>query len=104
MTQVGPPSRSNSPSHLCADEGLVDMAAANAGCKLGQAVSFRDSSTGYFKSSKLWLQLPGLSSAMLAAGPTALSAETDLRGPLRFVSAHSLLSTKLVCLDSIWLT
>jgi len=37
---------------------------------------------------KLWLQLPGLSSAMLAAGPTTLSAETDLRSPFRFVSAH----------------
>jgi len=87
-TQVGTPSRSHSPSNVCADNALVDMAAANAGRKLGPAASSPASSSGYFTPDKLRLQLAGLSSAMLAAGPTALSAETDLRSPLQFVSAH----------------
>jgi len=64
------------------------MAAADAGEKLGLAASSRVTSSGDFTPGKLRLQLPGLSSAMLAAGPTALSAETDVRSPLRFVSAH----------------
>ena len=87
-TQVGTPSRSYSPSNLYADDALVDMAAAHAGRKLGLAASSRASLSEYFTPGTLWLQLPGLSSAMLAAGSTALSAEMDLRSPLRFVSAH----------------
>jgi len=87
-TQVGTPSRSHSPSKLCANDTLVDIAAADAGRKLGPTASSRASSSGYFTTRKLQLQLPGLSSAMLAAGPTPLSAETDLRSPLQFVSAH----------------
>jgi len=87
-TQVGTPSRSHSPSNLCADNALVDMKAANAGRRLGLAVSPRASASGYFTPGKLLLQLPGLSSAMLAASPTALSTETDLRSPLQFVSAY----------------
>jgi len=38
-TQVGTPSRSHSPTNLCTDDALVDMAAADAGRKLGQAAS-----------------------------------------------------------------
>jgi len=38
-TQVGTPSRSHSLSNLCADDGIVDMAAADAGRKLGPAAS-----------------------------------------------------------------
>jgi len=87
-TQVGTPSRSLSPSNICPNNVLVDMAAADAGRKLGPAASSRASSSGYFTPGKLRLELPGLSSAMLAAGPTALSAEMDLGSPLRFVSAH----------------
>jgi len=87
-TQVGAPSTSHSPVNLCADDALVDMAVANARQKLGPAASSRTSSSGYFTPAKLRLQLPGLSSAMLAAGPTALSAETGLRSPLQFVSVH----------------
>jgi len=87
-TQVCTPSRSHSPSDPCADDVLVDIAAADAGQKLGPATSSRASSSGYFTPGKLQLQLQGLLSAMLAAGPTALSAETDLRSPLRFISAQ----------------
>jgi len=87
VTQVGTPSRSHSPSNLCTDHALVDMAGADAGRKLGPATSSRTSSSRYFTPGKLRLQLPGLSSAMLAAGPTALSAETELGGLLQFISA-----------------
>jgi len=87
-TQVGTPSRSHSPSNLSADDALVDMAGADAGRKLDPAASSRASSSGYLTPGKLRLQLPGLSSAMLAVGPTDLSAETDLRNPLRCFSAH----------------
>jgi len=87
-TQVSMPSRSHSPSDPCADDALVDMAAADAREKLGPVASSLASSSGYFTPGELRLQLPGLSSAMLAACPTALSAETDLRSPLWFVSAH----------------
>jgi len=88
VTQLGTPSRSHSPCNLCTDDALVAMAAADAGRKLGPAASSRPSSSGYFTPGKLRLQLPGLSYAMLAAGPTALSAETDLRSPLQCISAH----------------
>ena len=87
-SQVGTPSRSHSPADRCAEDALVDMAAADAGQKLSLAASSRASSSRYFTPGKLRLQPPGLSSAMLAAGNTALSAETDLRRALRFVSAH----------------
>jgi len=102
-TEVGMPSRGHSPSNLSADDALVDMVAADAGQKLGLAACSQASSSEYYIPGKLQLQLPDLSSTMLAAGPTALSAETDLRSPLRFVSAHQLLSTKLACLDPMWL-
>ena len=59
-TQVGMPSRSHSPSNLCANDALVDMAAADAGPKLGLATSSRASSSGYFTPGKLRVQLPGL--------------------------------------------
>jgi len=85
--QVGRPSRSHSPSNLWADDARVDMAAPDAGRKFGLATSSRATSSQYFTPGKLRLQLLALSSAMLAAGPTALSAETDLRSPLRLVSA-----------------
>jgi len=88
VTQVGTPSRTHSPSNPWADDALVDMAAADAGRKFGPGASSRASSSGYFTPGNLRLQLPGLSSSMLTAGPTALSAETDLRGLLWFVSAH----------------
>jgi len=87
-TQVSMPSRSHSLSNLCANDALVDMAAADAGRKLGPAPRSRASSSGYFTPSKLHLQLPGLSSAMLAAGRTALAVETDLRSLLLVVSEH----------------
>ena len=64
------------------------MAPADAGRKSDPAASFRANSSGYFTPGKLRLQLPGLSSAILAAGPTAFSVETDLRSPPRFISAH----------------
>jgi len=63
-TQVGTPSRSHSPSNPCADDAIVDMA---------------------------------------AAGPIACSAEMGLRSPHRFVSVHSLLSTKVAYLNQLWL-
>jgi len=47
-TQVGTPSRSHSLSDLCTDHALVDMAAADAGQKLGPAASSRARSSGYF--------------------------------------------------------
>ena len=87
-TQVGTPSRSHSPSNICPDDVLVDMAVVDAIRKLGPAASSRDSSSGYFTPGRLWLALPGLSSAMLAAGPTTLSAETYLKSRLQFVSVH----------------
>ena len=88
VTQVGTLSIRHSPTNRCADNALVDMVAADAGWKLGPATSSQASSSGYFTLGKLQLQRPDLSSAMLAAGPTDLSAERDLRSPLRFVSAH----------------
>ena len=87
-TQVGTPSRSHSPYNLCADDAFVNMASVDGQPKLGQAASFRVSPSGYFTPGQLRLQLPGLASAMLAAGSTALSAKTDLWSRLEFVSAH----------------
>jgi len=87
-TQVGSPRRSHPPCNLCADIVLVYIEVADSARKSGPAASFRASSRGYFTLSELQLQLPGLSSAILAAGHTALSAETDLRSPLRFLSAN----------------
>jgi len=87
-TQVGTPSRRHSPSSLWANDTLVDMAVADAGRTLGPAASFHASSSRYFTPGKFRLQLPGLSSAILATGPTTLSAETDCRSPLWSVSAH----------------
>jgi len=89
VTQVRTPSRSHSPSNLCTEDALVDMATADAGRKLGPAGSSRATPSEYFTPGKLGVQVPGLSSALWAAGPTALSAETDLRSPFRFVSKHS---------------
>jgi len=37
--QVGTPSRRYSPSNLCANDALLDMAAADAGRKLGRATA-----------------------------------------------------------------
>jgi len=52
-TQVGTPSRSHSPSSLCPDDALVDMAAGHAGRKFGPAATSRASSSGYFTPGKL---------------------------------------------------
>ena len=52
-TQVPTPSRGHSPSNICAEDVLVDMAAPDAGRRLQPAASSPASSRGYFTPSKL---------------------------------------------------
>lgn len=85
-TQVGTPGGSRSPSDPHTGDVLVDMPAAETGRELTQAPNSPASASGYFTPGKLRLQLLGFSSAMLAAGSTAVSAETDVGSPLRFAS------------------
>ncbi|CAZ80620.1 unnamed protein product [Tuber melanosporum] len=85
-TQVSTPSRSHSPPDPSTSDVLVSMSAAEAGRELSPAANSPASSSRYPTPEKLRLQLPGFSSATSAASSTAVSAETDVGSPLRFVS------------------
>ena len=109
-TQVGTSSRSHSPSNPRTNDLVVNTAVADAynasadmpiedpdhallgmlvaepGRESDPAANSAGSTSGYSTPGKLRLRLPGFSSAMLAAGSTALSAETEVGSPPQFVS------------------